>query len=318
MKSVLLSGGTGKRLWPLSTETAPKQFLKLFDNNTCSIIQRVYSQAEKICGTGNIFVAAGEKQTDIINEQIKNVKLITEPERRDTYPAIMLSAAYLLAREKISPDETIIICPSDIYAEDAFFKAFNELEALISSGKSEIAVIGIKPDYPASKYGYILPDRTNENRVLKFIEKPDEHKAQVLIDEGALWNCGVFAFRAGYLFSGKATPNDFEKFRSEFSNLEKTSFDYAVLEKAENVGVVKFSGKWQDIGTFKGLAEVNGVENFGNVISKDCENTFIINKQKIPVAVYGAKNLVICVTESGILVSDSDKSDNLKEITDLL
>jgi mannose-1-phosphate guanylyltransferase len=312
----MLSGGTGKRLWPLSTEQTPKQFLKLFENNTCSVTERVCGQIKKTNPEADLFIVAGERQTDIIKEQIPDALVITEPERRDTYPAIMLAAAYLLSEKGVSTDETVIVCPSDIYAEDGFFECFGKLESLISSDEFELAVIGIKPGYPATKYGYILPDRVNENRVLSFREKPNEAKARVLIEEGALWNCGVFAFKAGYLFGGSGVFPDYKKLRENFISLEKTSFDYAVVEKAENVGVVRFDGKWEDIGTFKGLSEIKGIGNVGNVIAKDCENTFVINKQNIPVAVFGAKNLVVCVTENGILISDSDKSDNLKEITD--
>ena len=164
MKLVLLSGGSGKRLWPLSNETRSKQFLKLLkdgNGNYESMIQRVYRQIkENLERDGeeiSITVATGENQKDAIRNQLgEKVDLVLEPMRRDTFPAIMLSCAYLAYEKKVELEESIIVLPVDPYADEGYFSVLKDMDKIVQSGRADMVLMGVKPTYPSEKYGYIL------------------------------------------------------------------------------------------------------------------------------------------------------------------
>lgn len=206
MKLVLLSGGSGKRLWPLSNDTRSKQFLKVLQSSQDqkqSMVQRVWSQLGAVGLSDSSIIATSKMQRDMIHSQVgMDVPLIIEPERRDTFPAIALASAYLASIEKAHSDEIIVVLPVDPYVEDGFFEKVKELEKVLIETSADLALIGVKPTYPSSKYGYIVPNsEANSNEYITvnhFTEKPSEEKAQTLIDLNALWNCGVFAFKLSF------------------------------------------------------------------------------------------------------------------------
>lgn len=329
MKIVLLSGGSGKRLWPLSNDARSKQFLRLLtapDGSKESMIQRVVRQIKSAGLTDEIVIATGLNQRDSIENQLgDSVSVVTEPCRRDTFPAIMLACAYLSA-QGVPPDEPIIVMPCDSYTESGYFTAIAKMAEAVSSGIDDMVLMGIEPTYPSAKYGYIVPDVSEGNNcvadvmpVKRFTEKPDVGTAEKLIAEGALWNGGVFAFRLGYLMNIVETVKpdcDFTSLRNDYANLPKISFDYAVVEKATSVGVVPYSGQWKDLGTWNTLTDELESNAFGNVHEDATENCYIINELEHPIVCIGAKDLVIAASPDGILVTDRKQSENIKHLVD--
>jgi len=326
MQIVLLSGGSGKRLWPLSNDVRSKQFLSLLkdkDGNLQSMVQRVFSQIRSAQPDAQITIATNAAQVDSIKNQLgENVNIVLEPERRDTFPAIALACAYLSSEKKVSMDETVVVLPCDPYTEVGFFRTLTIMNKIISANASDIALIGIKPILPTSKYGYIATSSEIEAGVYsvsRFIEKPDEETAIRLINEGAYWNGGVFAFKLGNVLNiAKANVkfSDYKELYEKYSEMEKISFDYKVVEKAEHVAVVPFFGKWTDIGTWRTLADEMPVTAIGSVIHENTRNSFIVNELNIPLIALGIKDIVVAASPDGILVSDLIESSNLKPLVD--
>lgn len=329
MKIILLSGGSGKRLWPLSNDARSKQFLRLLpapDGSKESMIQRVVRQIKSVGLTDDIIIATGLNQKDAIENQLGDaISIVTEPCRRDTFPAIMLACAYI-SEQGTEADEPIIVMPCDSYTERGYFTAIAKMSEAVKYGVAEMILMGIEPTYPSAKYGYIVPEFTDNKicvpdimLVKQFTEKPDVPTAEKLITEGALWNGGVFAFRLGYLMDIVQTirpHSDFSTLRNDYANLPKISFDYAVVEKATSVGVVQYSGQWKDLGTWNTLTDELESHFFGNVYEDSAEDSYIINELELPIVCIGAKDLVIAASPDGILVSDRKQSENLKHLVD--
>ncbi|MBQ2349184.1 MAG: mannose-1-phosphate guanylyltransferase, partial [Clostridia bacterium] len=196
MNIVLLSGGSGKRLWPLSNDIRSKQFIKIFkteDGTYESMVQRVYRQIKKIDTDAKITIATSKTQVSSIYNQLgENVGISVEPCRRDTFPAIALATAYLADVQEVDPEEPVIICPVDPYVEDDYFEALKKLGEQAAKGEANLVLMGIEPTYPSEKYGYIIPEsQDNVSSVSTFKEKPDANTAKSYIEKGALWNGGV-------------------------------------------------------------------------------------------------------------------------------
>ncbi len=318
MNIVLLSGGSGKRLWPLSNEVRSKQFLKLLcdkEGKHESMVQRVYRQITDAGIHARIVVATSASQVEAIRGQLpKDVDIVVEPERRNTFPAIVLAASYLASRKKIDLEETVIVLPVDPYVDVAYFECFRKMDEEVQKGTADMVLMGITPSYPSEKYGYIL--QGEQGVVTGFKEKPDEETAARLIQEGALWNAGVFAFRLNYLMeiADQYVQNrDFDDITKHYGDLKKDSFDYEVVEKTKSLAVVPYSGEWKDIGTWNTLTEEMEEESVGYAVTgEDCVNTHVINELSIPVVALGTKNIVVAASPDGILVSDKHKSSYIK------
>ncbi|MFY2249301.1 sugar phosphate nucleotidyltransferase [Priestia megaterium] len=326
MRLVLLSGGSGKRLWPLSNDTRSKQFLKVLEgkeHEKQSMVQRVWGQLENAHLTDSAVIATSKMQRDMIYSQVgTEVPLVIEPERRDTFPAIALAVSYLHSEEQASEDEIVVVLPVDPYVEDGFFERVKDLESVLRDSKADLALMGVTPTYPSSKYGYIVPEgNVEENSYFTvdcFTEKPSEEAAVGLINQRALWNCGVFAFRLGYLLQilqEKNLPLSFEKLYSEYVELPKISFDYEVVEKANHIVALPYSGYWKDLGTWNTLTEEMATSQIGKgVLTDDSDNTHLVNELDIPVTVLGVKDVVVAASPDGILVADKASSPKIKEI----
>ena len=324
MELILLSGGSGKRLWPLSNDARSKQFLKVLDNNGDleSMVQRVWGQLEKLQLNESTVIATSKSQVDMIQSQLGNhIPLIIEPERRDTFPAIALAATYLYSVKGTSLTEVVGVLPVDPYVDASFFNRIRDLEDTLNTSNADLALMGVSPTYPSEKYGYIVPLQNNENdyiQVSHFKEKPSEAEARDLIDQNALWNCGVFAFKLEYIISllqEKGLPIQYEELLKQYKNLEKISFDYAVVEKTEKIVALPYSGSWKDLGTWNTLTEEMGTNQIGKgIISDDSTNTHLINELDIPVTVLGIKDAVVAASPDGILVTDKAASPRIKEI----
>lgn len=326
MKLVLLSGGSGKRLWPLSNDTRSKQFLKVLESNSenkQSMVQRVWGQIVKVGLSESTIIATSKLQTEMIYSQIgTEASLIIEPERRDTFPAIALAGSYLYSEKSVPNDEVIVVLPVDPYVDDAFFEKVKELELVLHDSDADLALMGVKPTYPSSKYGYIVPNSAvNDDSyvtVANFTEKPDEEMAKNLIQKNALWNCGVFAFKLGYLVKKMQEMNlplEFEDLNKKYVNLPKISFDYEIVEKAEKIVALPYEGYWKDLGTWNTLTEEMSTFQIGKgILSKDSSNTHLVNELEIPITVIGVKDVVVAASPDGILVSDKSCSPRIKEI----
>jgi len=328
MKIVLLSGGSGKRLWPLSSDSRSKQFLKVLggaDKPKKSMIQRVWAQLKSVGLSDVTHIATSKSQVEMIHNQLHaEVPLIVEPERRDTFPAIALAAAYLYSEQKAGLDETVIVLPVDPYVEEAYFERLKLLDEALNRSDADIALMGVRPTFPSEKYGYIVPGSTGPDGlyadVVRFQEKPSQAKAADLIEQGALWNCGVFAFRLGRLVSilrGKGLPLDYDELAREYKRLPKISFDYEVVEKSERIVVVPYEGKWKDLGTWNTLTEELSDNLIGKgKIDEQSRNTHIVNELDIPIVVLGLSNAVVAASPDGILVADKEASPRIKDSID--
>ncbi|MDN4523955.1 sugar phosphate nucleotidyltransferase [Fictibacillus fluitans] len=326
MKLILLSGGSGKRLWPLSNDTRSKQFLKVLENAIGakqSMVQRVWNQIENVGLAESTVIATSKSQTEMIHSQLgEEVPLIIEPERRDTFPAIALAAAFLFDEKQTDLDETVVVLPVDPYVEDSFFANVQNVEGALTDSGANLALMGVNPTYPSTKYGYIVPYEVITSndyfKVERFTEKPSEEKAEVLINQNALWNTGVFAFKLHYLIDilkEKGLPLSYKELSKLYHLLPKISFDYEVVEKAEHIVAVPYSGYWKDLGTWNTLTEEMATTQIGKgVISDDAKNTHLVNELGIPVTVLGVSDVVVAASPDGILVADKASSPKIKDL----
>lgn len=327
MHIVLLSGGSGKRLWPLSNDIRSKQFIPLFpqvDGSYLSMAQRVYRQIRKIDMSADITVATSKSQVSTLKNQLgDSVDISVEPCRRDTFPAIVLVSAYLHDVKGVGADEAVAVCPVDPYVSTDYYRAVEQLTQLAAKGTADLMLMGIEPTYPSEKYGYIMPASKDKiSKVASFKEKPTAVKAAEYIKQGALWNSGVFAYRLGYVLEKAHELLDFNGYADlyeNYSNLTKISFDYAVVEKESSIGVLRYAGEWKDLGTWNTLTEIMHEPSIGDVtIDETTCDTHVVNEMDVPILVMGAKNLVVAASPEGILVSDKGASSYIKPYVDNL
>lgn len=325
MNIILLSGGSGKRLWPLSNDIRSKQFIKIFKNQNGdydSMLQRVYSAIKRVEPNSSVTIATSKQQISAIHNQLgKDVNISIEPCRKDTFPAIALATAYLHDVLKISENEAVVVCPVDPYVEDDYFEALENLCERAQISDANLVLMGIEPTYPSEKYGYIIPDSKEKvSKVLKFKEKPNTETAKQYLTQGALWNGGVFAYKLKYVLN-KAheliTFKDYYDLFAKYETLNKISFDYAVVEKEPQIEVMRFAGQWKDLGTWNTLTEAMTDNIIGNAITDEkCSNIHIFNETNIPILAMGLKDVVISASPDGILISDKVDSSFIKPFVD--
>ncbi len=325
MNLVLLSGGSGKRLWPLSNDIRSKQFIKLFrteEGGYESMMQRVYRQVKAADKDTAVTIATSRAQVSVIHNQLgEGMNLSVEPGRRDTFPAIALAAAYLADVQGVDMEEPVVVCPIDPYVEESYFEALKKLAALAGKGEANLVLMGIEPTYPSEKYGYIIPEDGEQiSGVASFKEKPDKIQAKEYIAAGALWNGGVFAFRLGYMLEKAHELLDFRDYGDlleKYEEMPKISLDYAVVEKESRIQVMRFHGQWKDLGTWNTLTEAMEESSIGDVILGDeCDNVHVVNELDVPILVMGMKDTVISASPEGILVSDKHQSSYIKPYVD--
>ena len=324
MHIILLSGGSGKRLWPLSNEVRSKQFVKIFHGveGYESMLQRTFRQISTIPAQISVTVSTSQAQKKILKKYIPaEVDVSAEPCRRNTFPAIALTAAYLHDVKKVDADESIVICPVDPYVDDDFFVEFKTLADLVQTSTANLILLGINPTYPSEKYGYIIPaSKEKVSDVVEFKEKPDTLTAEKYIQAGGLWNGGVFACKISYVL-GKAREilktDSYDELLKNYAALPDISFDYAVVEREKNIKVVRYFGEWKDVGTWNTLTEVMVEENIGKVyFDKTCENTHVINETDTPIIAMGLKDIVVAASADGILVADKFQSSYMKPLAE--
>lgn len=327
MNIVLLSGGSGKRLWPLSNDIRSKQFIKIFrteDGDYESMVQRVYRQIKNVDADATVTIATGKTQVSAIHNQLgEEVGISVEPCRRDTFPAIALATAYLVDIQGIDPKESVVVCPVDPYVDNDYFKALKGLSEQADKGEANLVLMGIEPTYPSEKYGYIIPEGEEKTTVVKtFKEKPTAAVAEEYIRQGALWNGGVFAYKLKYVLD-KAHElidfTDYDDLFSKYESLTSISFDYAVVEKEEKIQVMRFAGEWKDLGTWNTLTEAMEENVVGKgIMNEECSGVHIINEMDVPILAMGLQDVVISASPEGILVSDKEQSSYIKPFVDEL
>lgn len=326
MQVILLSGGSGKRLWPLSNDVRSKQFIKIFktgENQYESMVQRVYRQIRTIDADAKVTIATSKSQVSSIHNQLGDgaVGISVEPCRRDTFPAIALATAYLHDVMGVGLDEAVVVCPVDPYVEDDYFAALKDLSDLAEKGVANLTLMGIEPTYPSEKYGYIIPEgKEKVSKVKTFKEKPTVDVAKDYISQGALWNGGVFAYKLRYVLDRAHELIEFDDYQdlfSKYETLKKISFDYAVVEHEDSIAVMRFAGQWKDLGTWNTLTEAMTEPTMGKaILNENCEGVNVINELNVPVLCMGLKNVIVSASAEGILVSDKEQSSYIKPFVD--
>ena len=320
MHIVLLSGGSGKRLWPLSNEIRSKQFIPIFrqkDGTYLSMAQRVYRQVLRADAGAEIVIATSRAQVATLRHQLgEAVELSVEPCRRDTFPAIALAGAYLHDKKGVGAEEAVAFCPVDPYVEDGYFSAVRALTALAAE-QGGLFLMGIEPTYSSAKYGYIFPlDEGRISKVRSFEEKPTEEAAAAYIERGALWNSGVFACRLGYVLEKARVllgVSGYEALLEKYEAIDPISFDYAVVEKETDLSVLRYAGTWKDLGTWNTLTEIMETPSIGDVtMDEGCEKTEVVNEMDVPVLCMGLRDMVVAASPEGILVADKHSSSYIK------
>ena len=326
MNIVLLSGGSGKRLWPLSNEIRSKQFIKIFKTNVEgeyeSMVQRVYKQIKKVDPNASVTIATSKTQVSAIHNQLgQDVGISIEPCRRDTFPAIALASAYLHDVMGVRENEPVVVCPVDPYVNEDYFEAVKNLSDRAANSDANLVLMGIEPTYPSEKYGYIIPKSKDDiSDVSEFKEKPTEEVAKEYISKGALWNGGVFAYKLGYVLNKShelINYTDYDHLFNIYETLPKISFDYEVVEKEPKIEVMRFNGQWKDLGTWNTLAEAMEDNVIGKgMIGGDSENVHIINETDMEILAMGLKDVIISASPDGIIISDKEQSSYIKPYVD--
>ncbi len=337
MYGIILAGGSGSRLWPLSRELYPKQLLNL--NSDKSLLQSTYERLKKC--TEKIISITNTKHTSSVRMQLTNCDenpiILSEPVAKNTAPAIILTTKYIM--QKTNSDPIIIAVPSDHLIEDneKFYSTVKKGELLAQQGY--IVTLGIKPNYPETGYGYI---NTGEKigsgyKVKHFVEKPDCETAKKYLDDGNyFWNSGIFMFKASTLFEEvyKCAPEiaklsehfDFTKSDEipfiEFDKMPSISIDYAIMEKSDKIALTEFEGDWNDLGSWQAIYDVSKKDKDGNVfvghvLDKNSKNSFVYASSKL-VATIGLEDTVIVETEDAILACKKDQTQNVKHIYETL
>lgn len=340
MITVIIAGGSGTRLWPLSTPTYPKHLLQLTGNS--SILHMTYERAKRL--GGSVYVVTEASHSDHVKEQLSDLPdeaFIIEPGRRGTAHCIVMALDYVARREDHSEPIAFISADHHIRDTAGFARSFS-VAGKVSSEKREITLIGIEPTFPATGFGYIERDGVIDAdsgvyNVESFKEKPDYDTAQHYVSTGNyLWNCGYFvgsvdtftgemqrsapALQATYeaLASIKDTTSDV--YRESYLALDNQVIDIALIEKAKSLAVVSASFDWMDVGSFKDLHDAVERDEQGNyfrgegINAIDVENVYVRNEESKPIAVIGLDNIVVVNTPDGILISRKDVSHRTGEV----
>ena len=335
MKSIILAGGSGTRLWPLSREKYPKQFLKFGKR---SLFQNTVERCIEISNIKDILVITNEAQKFLVIGQIKELELsipeenvLVEPKGKNTLPAICFGIKEI---EKKNGKSTVGIFPSDHILSKNTMKTIADAEILASE---YLVTFGIVPTCPHTGYGYInISDSIRGNidgyKVSDFREKPDIEDAKRFIEEGCLWNSGMFLFDTSVFFEELKNhqPEIFKLFKESdnigdiFGNVTNISIDYGVMEKSGRVAVVKLNDNWSDLGNFDAIYNVFDKDDSGNV-AYDCDkvlvnskNNLIFSRPKKVVSLIDTNNMIIVDTTDALLVCPRSSSQDVKQVvTDL-
>lgn len=335
MRTIILAGGSGTRLWPLSRERYPKQFIKLQGKEE-SLFQETFKRSLLLSNIEDVYVVTNEKYKFLVMGAVeelgydyKEKKILVEPEAKNTLPAIYAGVNEIIK----NGHDSVVVFPSDhtITKSEEFASIIKESEALT---KDSIITFGIQPDSPNTGYGYISPGEKNLNGfvVNSFKEKPTPEKAEEYIAKGYYWNAGIFMFNSA-VFSSEVktyTPEIFDAFdtsdsiKDAFSKINtKISIDYGIMEKSDKVAVVPVDIGWNDLGSFDSFYDVFQVDENKNISDEkniiiDSKNNIIQSYNGKIVAAVGVEDLIIIDNRDALLVCKKDQSQKVKNVVDAL
>lgn len=338
MHGIILAGGSGSRLWPLSRELYPKQLLKL--NSNKSLLEKTFERLMGIMDIDNILTITNSKHFSnvkmLLSEYNKDIRILSEPETKNTAPAIAIATKYLL---DFGHDDVILVVPSDHLIEDSkkFRDTVETAKKLALEGY--IVTIGVKPTDANCGFGYIKTgEKLNEGfKVDSFEEKPDIEKAKKYFNDSSYyWNSGIFVFKASTLMEAlkKDAPLIYDvtqKFNfkvqddidfMKFDKYPSISLDYALLEKAENIAMVQMQSDWSDLGSWDAIYNLNNKDEnnnvkIGNVIEKNCKNSMLYSSERLLAGV-GLQNVIIIETPDAVMACDKNDTQSVKEIYEQL
>lgn len=341
MFSIILAGGSGSRLWPLSRELYPKQLLNI--QNKESLLQETYKRVNSFIPYGNIISITNTKHASNVKYQLsslaKNPIVISEPESKNTAPAIATSVKYILDKYKDSKNSVILVVPSDHKISDikAFEKTVKEGEKLAIEGY--LVTFGVKPSYPETGYGYIQTESkiSTGYKVKQFVEKPNTKNAEQYVnDETVFWNSGIFMFTPDTFMKEieKYSPaifNIVNRFNfkekdeiayTEFENLPNISVDYALMEKSDNIAMIELKSDWLDVGSWKSIYDVSkkDIDNnvkIGHVLDIGSRDSLMYSSSKL-VATIGLEDAIVVETEDAVLACKKDRVQDVKQIFETL
>lgn len=341
MHGIILAGGSGSRLWPLSRELYPKQLLKV--NSQKSLLERTFERLMSIMDIDNILAITNAKHMSDIKMQLreysKDVRILAEPAAKNTAPAIAVSVKYLL---DFNIDDTIVVVPSDHLIEDTnkFASTIKEAQKLANMGY--IVTLGVKPTCAGTGFGYIkkgkkIDDAQGSYKVDSFKEKPDLKTAtEYFKSKDYFWNAGIFVFKASVFMEAlkKYAPEIYEVTQKfdftkqddidymTFENYPSISVDYAVMERADNIAVVEMQSDWNDLGSWDAVYDINKKDEhnnvkIGNVIAQDCEDSMLYSSTRL-VAGVGLKDVIVVETTDAILACNKNDTQGVKKVFEKL
>lgn len=350
--AVIMAGGTGKRLWPLSRQARPKQVLKLLQGQT--LVRHCFERLTAVFDPRNIIVLTNAGFADLVREDLPGLpynNVIAEPAVRDTSGAIGLAAAVLT---KYDPDATMAVLTADqlIKPTAVFQQALKDALAFVNQDPTALVTFGIRPLFASTELGYIklgpgrnvTPCKNQVHPVEAFREKPDETTAKHYLDSGQYcWNSGIFVWKAKTILQNLFnflpqsrqpltkiqaawdSPAQANCLQEWFVKLPKISIDFAVMEKAENVHAIRLDCQWLDVGSFAALADIISADKDSNVVVADhselldCSNCIVVTEDKNHlIAVLGLENIVVAHSSDATLVCHMDHTYRLKELLEVI
>lgn len=339
MYGLILAGGSGSRLWPLSRELYPKQLLNLQSED--SLLQNTYKRLSSLIDDDSIIALTGVKHVSSVKAQLSklssSVRVLSEPISRNTAPAIAVAVKNILDKGK---DDVILVVPSDhlIKNTDKFISTVKKGEVLANKGY--LVTFGVQPSYPETGYGYInVSDISVESgfKVNKFVEKPDYELAEKYFKSGKyFWNAGIFMFKASVfmeelkknspeiyslLYKFDFTQSDEIKYL-DFELMPNISINYAVMEKSDKIALVKLESDWNDLGSWASIYDTekkdeNGNVLVGHVIDLESKNSLVYSSSKL-CATIGLEDIVLIETEDAVLACRKDRTQDVKKVYDIL
>lgn len=340
MKSLILAGGSGTRLWPASRSDYPKQFLKIY--GTESLLQKTLKRNMRYVKPEDIFILTNSAYYHDVLRQVSEVdskiekNILLEPAKKNTAPAIALAVKYAIEKLLASQDEVLFVCPADhvITPEDKFISYLERSEALAKLG--DIVTLGIRPSSPETGYGYIKKAEAScpqgSHRVEKFVEKPDVQMARkYLLSGDYLWNSGMFAFTVETMMNEvqkhasdifQCLQGGYEEVFANFSKMPDISIDYAVMEKSSRVVVLPLDLSWSDVGSWDNVYEMlekdeNQNAKVGEVVDIDTKNCLIIGGKRL-ISTIGLEDMLVIETDDVVLISKRNESQKVKQLVEKL